>query len=397
MKIRRFVACTGAAAMLPLIGWAQEPPAAEKTDSPAEAPPADAAPSMVKPKPKAPARPTLLEKWAEIDTDKDSRASYDDITKVIATFPLERFNALDRNKDKAISMDEVPKPGGKRTPKKPGDEAKAAAAGVMQVLQAADADKDMKVTAEEFKTASPNAPEQQFKDLDRNLDGIIDRMDVPPQKDPQGGFRRADKDADGKVSREEFMAAFPKSPEDRFGKLDRNKDGFLDDVDRDMAAPPNRPAVPSPKAWPDVIKNMLVQMDKDTDGKLTFEEFSGGKPDMARTTFDSLDTNKDGVLTTEDERPAGKETAERKVRVNAGPAGQASERFKRADKNNDGKLSFEEAKEEFKNITEESFKLRDKNGDGFLGPEDRGMRPAPAPAPAAAPAPAPAAPAEEKK
>jgi len=220
---------------------------------------------------------------------------------------------------------------------------------------------------------------------------------MPPQRDPQGGFQRADTNKDGKVSAEEFKLAFPKSPEDRFPSLDKNKDGFLDKLDRELTAPAMpAPSVASPKDWQDVVKNFLAASDADKDGKLTYEEFSKDKPGMSRESFDALDTNKDGVISTDDKQPTGNA---RKGKPGTVTKGSGKERCKRADKNGDGKLTYEEAKSEFTNLTEEAFKRRDLDGDGMIGPDEQAAKPAPKPVEAAAPAPTPApapAPATEK-
>jgi Ca2+-binding EF-hand superfamily protein len=230
--------------------------------------------------------------------------------------------------------------------------------------------------------------------MDRNADGVLDKGDMPPKADAKGGFLRADSDKDGKVSAAEFKAAFPKSPEDRFTKLDKNKDGFLDSVDRELTAPAiPAPAVSAPRDWPDVIKNFVAQSDANNDGKLSFEEFSKDKPGVARETFDSMDTNKDGVISSDDKQPTPPTRKPKPTRI---VQGDGKARFERADKNGDGKLTYDEAKTEFTNLTEESFKLRDADGDGFLGPNDRAARPKPKPAAPATEAPA-EKPAEEKK
>ena len=101
---------------------------------------------------------------------------------------------------------------------------------------------------------------------------------------------------------------------------------------------------------------------------------------------DHRDTNRDGVLTTQ-ERAAARDQAEK--------------RFKDADKNRDGGLSRAEAKAgQFTNI-EKYFDSMDTNKDGKVTPEERSAwakanrksstgssaaaRPAPAPAPASKP------------
>ncbi|NUM56962.1 MAG: EF-hand domain-containing protein [Candidatus Hydrogenedentes bacterium] len=57
------------------------------------------------------------------------------------------------------------------------------------------------------------------------------------------------------------------------------------------------------------------------------------------------------------------------------------------DADGDGRVSFDEVKAVFPNITEAKFKARDKNGDGYLSPDERVISD-PKPKPGAAPAPA---------
>jgi hypothetical protein len=59
-----------------------------------------------------------------------------------------------------------------------------------------------------------------------------------PPGGPQGGgdpgarlaefIKRADADADGKISKEEFAGMGRKESEERFSKMDANSDGFVD-------------------------------------------------------------------------------------------------------------------------------------------------------------------------
>jgi len=315
---------------------------------------------------KRPAQPRVVQRWGAIDADKDGKATMADIQKVLPDFPAKRFAELDKNKDGILETSEHPKPG-EAGPKRAGD-ANQGARSLAALLNNADTDKDGKVTEAEFKAHQPNAPQGRFAELDKNKDGALSKEDVPPSGGP-AAMKLADTDGDGKVSKEEFQKRFTNLPEDRFAKLDKNSDGFLDEKDRALS--PQAPRQ-SPRAWEDVVTNIAAQSDADKDGKVTFEEYSKGKENMPRAAFDALDTNKDGVLSKDDKGPA----------ANSGPARRANspqegrERFKRADKDGDGKLTMEEAKAEFPGITKERFKERDTNGDGKLGPDDRASRPA---------------------
>ena len=343
-------------------------------------------------KPRKPVQPPLVVRWAEIDADKDGRASYEDITKIIRDLPKERFEYLDKDKDNFLVESELPKPGdttGLRPPK-PTQAQIDRVNPLLNLLRIADKDTDSKVTLEEYKAAYPNSPESAFQAIDQNRDGHIDKVDFPTP-DTEGGFLRADANGDGRVTREEFMAKFPKSPEDRFSKIDRNGDGFFDETDKIAAAPPRvGPPPRAQRSWPDIVANLLSDHDPNKDGKMTFEEYSQGKPEVPRATFDAMDTNKDGVVSPDDPSPTGNPDLMKELQAQAPPS--TNERMKRADKNGDGKLSFEEASAEFKGLTKERFDERDLNHDGFLDAHDRAARAA-----EAAKAPANATPAEAPK
>jgi len=315
--------------------------------------------------PKKPAPPRIVQQWKNIDADGNGQANYGDIQKVMPDFPAERFAVLDKNKDGVVSKDELPKtaPEAKR---KSGD-LRQSAQTLNGLLIQADADKDGKVSEAEFSKALPKAPEGRFKELDRNKDGALDKQDVPPAGG-QGGMRAADTDGDNKVSKAEFELRFANLPKDRFEKLDKNGDGFLDEKDR--AESKNLGLERSPSGWADAMKNIITHSDKDKDGKVSFEEYAKGKTDMPRSAFDAFDSNKDGFLTKEDTGPKAPAGSKEKRGGPISPQ-ENRERFKRADKDGDGKLTLEEAKTEFPAITEERFNERDVNGDGKLGPDDR--------------------------
>src|SRR5262249_34376946 len=111
-----------------------------------------------------------------------------------------------------------------------------------------------------------------------------------------------------------------------------------------------------------MVLQRLKAMDKDGDGKVSKQEFTGPEG-----LFGRLDANNDGFITKEEAesfRPAGG------LGGGAG-AGQGSERFKALDKNGDGKLS----KDEFPGRPQ-GFERLDTNKDGFLSPDElRALRP----------------------
>ncbi len=218
------------------------------------------------------------------------------------------------------------------------------------LLQAADKDKDGKVTFEEMKAVRPNMPEERFKALDRNKDGVLTKADFPdePGEFVDQAIRKGDQNGDGAVTAEEFKAAFPKAPPERFAKMDRNKDGVLSKADvADGTRPP--------------LAKLVEEADANGDGKVTFEEMQKVAPNMTKERFGQLDKNKDGVLTKED-RPA--------AQASAGPIRPFTEVLQEADKDKDGKVTFDELKAVAPQLTKERFARFDKNGDGAISSAD---------------------------
>ncbi len=140
-----------------------------------------------------------------------------------------------------------------------------------------------------------------------------------------------------------------------------------------MAQPPAPPAPPAPGAGGSgarggVVSLLDIAQEADTDGnkQVSLEEFKAALNKNAETIFKKMDRNGDGVLTQED-RPVG-----------AGPGalgGPIMEKFREADKDQNGKVTFEELSVVMPNMTQERFKQFDRNGDGVLSAEDRGPGP----------------------
>ena len=134
-------------------------------------------------------------------------------------------------------------------------------------IQRFDRDADGRLSAEEFPT--------RFQVLDTNGDGFIDSAEAPGphgRGKRRGGrmFARFDADGDGQLSKEEFPG-----PEDRFAEMDANGNGFL--TKTELAAGKRRGGP--------------GRDDKDGDGRVSKEEFSG-----PAEMFEQLDTNDDGYI-----------------------------------------------------------------------------------------------------
>ncbi|MGD9599225.1 MAG: EF-hand domain-containing protein [Steroidobacteraceae bacterium] len=114
-------------------------------------------------------------------------------------------------------------------------------------------------------------------------------------------IKHFDKDADGRVSRQESLDAATERANKRFDQLDRNKDGYLTQDELTAAR--------------DSMHEMRGKMreragehwkaaDKDGDGAISRTEAEAGMPMLWRR-FDQFDANKDGKIT-RDEMPQGK-------------------------------------------------------------------------------------------
>lgn len=218
------------------------------------------------------------------DADKDGKLTFEEASATFPKMTQERFNKLDRNGDGVVtSADAPPEPGQQ----------------FQNMLARADADKDGKVTLDEVRTVMPKMTPERFAQMDRNADGALTKEDTPPRPEGQAGkpgdigqrlekFGRSDTDGDGKVSLEEFMAKAG-ATEEAFKRLDRNADGALTPEDMKL---PGGPLVPP--ARPQTLDP--AQLDKNGDGKLSYEEATAFFPPLLREAFDRLDVNKDGFV-----------------------------------------------------------------------------------------------------
>jgi Ca2+-binding EF-hand superfamily protein len=230
-------------------------------------------------------------------------------------------------------------------------------------------------------------------------------------------FDMADKDDDGKLSKEETRGPLSAN----FDKIDANDDGQLEPEEikkamekrreamrkrfqartpsRGPGGPPARGPGGPHRPSPEMAKRMFDAADKDDDGKLSKEE----APGHLKMAFDKIDANDDGQLEPEEIKKAmdkfremmrermqargpGRERGGPPASRPDGPpsrrpdgppsrrpggppsrgAGAPHERFKAADKNDDGKLSKEEAGGPLK----EHFDKIDADNDGQLTPEE---------------------------
>ncbi|MGE3064737.1 MAG: EF-hand domain-containing protein [Hyphomicrobiaceae bacterium] len=204
---------------------------------------------------------------------------------------------------------------------------------------------------------------ERFARIDKNGDGVIDTAEVEDmlksrfeRRAGRGGDRFADRimkrfdaDKDGKITKDEFLAAVKK----RFARMDLDNDGKITDAD----LPPmmrGTGALTNGRAGRMLARFTGVDVNKD--GVITLDEVLAG----AEKQFARFDKNGDGVIDTADVDALRKEMVDYRVK-----------RFIHAyggDK--DGKVT----KEQFYQAAKDRFAMRDVNSDGTLSRDEMGGR-----------------------
>jgi len=132
------------------------------------------------------------------------------------------------------------------------------------------------------------------------------------------------------------------------------------------------PAVAQPRGGGPRLREMFNKADANGDGKVTLDELHAVRPEFPAERFKGLDRNGDGALSKEDLPPG------------MGPGGEPGRGgpplmalLKKADADQDQRVTLEELKAAAPAFIEEWFKKLDRNGDGALSKEDRPERPEP--------------------
>ncbi len=200
---------------------------------------------------------------------------------------------------------------------------------------------------------------------------------APWHKQLAEGWKNADTDNDGTISRAEFdgMGRVKSLPEDKrdalFKRLDKDGNGSLS---REEVA---RLFRPQENLGPKVPR--LTELDKDGSGGVSLDEFRAGEvfkklnPERQEALFRRLDVDGDGAITPKDRPPIGRQGGP------GGPGGQPHDIrgfFRSLDRDGDGFLTFEEFRQApmFRGLDEDAqedrFEQLDGNKDLKLdGPE----------------------------
>lgn len=213
-------------------------------------------------------------------------------------------------------------------------------------------------------------------------DGAKARKQRQSQADRSAEFnRRADVNADGKLSFEELRTVNPQLTEERFKRMDTDGNGFLTEAERRKF----QRAINQNQRIHRQMLTKVLESDRDGDGKVSYEELIHAKPGFPRVNFDQLDLNRDGILTDKDmRRPQRAGVRTRPIRAgdrqgNRGPQDREAfmRRMQSADTDKNGKITFDELRGSFPRITEERFRQMDRNGDGILTRGEGPQRPQP--------------------
>jgi collagen type III alpha len=223
------------------------------------------------------------------------------------------------------------------------------------------------------KDEAPERIKERFDQLDENKDGKLSRDEVrkmlermaanrpgaqpasgpAPSSVPEPLFRALDTDGDGRLSKDELLAAVK-----LLEKLDRNRDGFVDRTELSLPG-----GAPAPETGRRIVE-LFERLDLDKNGKLSRDEAKGPLAEI----FERADQNKDGAIDKDEFR----RVADRLMPPGGTPPGQGDvarrivEMFQRLDANNDGKISKDEAKGPLL----EGFERFDANGDGFIDKDE---------------------------
>lgn len=232
-------------------------------------------------------------------------------------------------------------------------------------------------TAAAFGQGNPEAPKQRPHEPGREKMRALEF------------WKHVDINRDQKLSKEEFVqlpriSQLPAEKQDKlFAHLDKDQGGFLEPgemIPPGAAANPDMPPPGDPKRRP---MPRIAEMDRDGDRKITFEEFVQGAmvaklpEDRRRKIFDTMDRNKDGVLSPEDgpppgqgpRRPDGRQEGRPDRAPGNPPAPSPARGFGAVDANQDQKIDFPEfqqfpmVRQQTEDAQEDLFEKIDSNRD----------------------------------
>jgi Ca2+-binding EF-hand superfamily protein len=171
---------------------------------------------------------------------------------------------------------------------------------------------------------------------------------TPPVLTPEA-IQVADANHDGHVTFAEAQALVPMLTEEAFARLDANHDGYLSPADLPQAPPEHKLTV----------QQIVEAADANHDGSVTFEEAKNLFPNVTFEQFKHFDLNNDDVISAADSPSAPPHPLEALLHF-----------LRTADADQNGAITYEEAKALVPALTQEQFDYLDNNGDGVLTRDD---------------------------
>jgi collagen type III alpha len=234
-----------------------------------------------------------------------------------------------------------------------------------RILKAGDKDQDGKLTKEEFVAGVEAGREQAREPRPDQPRPDQPRPDQPrPDFNPEAFFKRLDSNGDGKITMDDEV---PERAREFVARADADKDGAVTKEEFAKLPRPGQPAQPGrpQPGRPQPGAALFTALDADGDGRISTLELA-----EATKVLEKLDRNKDEMISREEALGGGERTASDTRptdRPSDRPGQGDSKRFLASiDKNGDGKIGKDEAPERLK----ENFDRVDANGDGQLDGEE---------------------------
>ncbi|MEM7123689.1 MAG: EF-hand domain-containing protein [Pseudomonadota bacterium] len=207
-----------------------------------------------------------------------------------------------------------------------------------EMFNRADIDADGSITMEEWQVTR----DTMFTTMDVNADGYVTIEEAQQVRAERHGDKMIDKfdtDSDGLVSTDEFMSGEFKGLK-KFERLDADGDGIVTQAEADEGRHGEK---------------LMDKADLNSDGQVTMDEIMT----LRAETFTEIDTDGDGFISANDVSEA---YAARKAESDHQGHGKGHRMFERADADGDGQISAEE----FANTKPNMFECLDADGDGAI-------------------------------